>query len=34
YGATVAELTAEDLAAADKLVEEKFGTPAWTHHVP
>lgn len=34
YGATMAELTAEDLAAADKLVEEKFGTPAWTHHVP
>lgn len=34
YGATMAELTAEDLAAAEKLVEEKFGTPAWTHHVP
>ena len=34
YGAEMAELTDEDLAAAEKLVEEKFGTPAWTHHVP
>ncbi|QGU04233.1 lipoate--protein ligase family protein [Corynebacterium comes] len=34
YGATMAGLRDEDLAAAEKLVEEKFGTPGWTHHVP
>ncbi len=34
YGAEMAELGPEDLAAAETLVEEKFGTAAWTHHVP
>lgn len=34
YGAVPAELTEDDLAAARALVDEKFGTEAWTHHVP
>ena len=34
YGAEPASLTEEDLAAAHALVAEKFGTEAWTHHVP
>ena len=34
YGAEPASLTEEDLAAAHALVTEKFGTEAWTHHVP
>ncbi|MCS5478842.1 lipoate--protein ligase family protein [Corynebacterium sp. YIM 101645] len=34
YGAQLAELQPEDLSAAEKLVEEKFDTAEWTHHVP
>ena len=34
YGAEPASLTEEDLAAAHALVAEKFGSEAWTHHVP
>ncbi|AJE32809.1 biotin/lipoate A/B protein ligase [Corynebacterium humireducens NBRC 106098 = DSM 45392] len=34
YGAEPASLSEEDLAAAHALVAEKFGTEAWTHHVP
>lgn len=33
-GAVPGELTAEDLAAGERLVEEKFGTEEWTHRVP
>lgn len=34
YPAEVGELSDADIAAAEKLVEEKFGTEAWTHRVP
>ncbi|MDO5512109.1 biotin/lipoate A/B protein ligase family protein [Corynebacterium sp.] len=34
YGAVPAELSDADLAVAETLVEEKFGTESWTHHVP
>ncbi|MDO4898727.1 MAG: lipoate--protein ligase family protein [Rothia sp. (in: high G+C Gram-positive bacteria)] len=34
YGGTVGELSPADLAAAQKLVDEKFGTDEWTHRVP
>ncbi|AGF72084.1 lipoate--protein ligase family protein [Corynebacterium halotolerans] len=34
YGARPAELPQADLDAAAQLVEEKFGTEAWTHRVP
>ena len=34
YGAVPAALSDADLAAAEQLVTEKFGTEAWTHHVP
>lgn len=34
YGATVGELTEADLQAAQKLVDEKYGTEEWTHRVP
>ena len=34
YPAEVGELSDADIAAAEKLVDEKFGTEAWTHRVP
>ncbi|RNE48683.1 lipoate--protein ligase family protein [Corynebacterium alimapuense] len=34
YGAQLAQLSDEDLATAQELVDQKFGTEAWTHHVP
>ena len=34
YPAEVGELSDTDIAAAEKLVDEKFGTEAWTHRVP
>ncbi|MDO5668648.1 MAG: biotin/lipoate A/B protein ligase family protein [Corynebacterium sp.] len=34
YGAVPASLSDTDLAAAEKLVDEKFGRDKWTHHVP
>ncbi|GAB3704239.1 lipoate--protein ligase family protein [Corynebacterium nasicanis] len=34
YGAEPATLTDGDLAAAETLVADKFGTEAWNHHVP
>ena len=34
YGAVEQELSEEDLAAAQELVERKFGTEEWTHRVP
>lgn len=34
YPAEVGELSDADIAAAEKLVEEKFSTEAWTHRVP
>ena len=34
YGALPAELSEEDLAAARRLVEEKFGTEEWTKKIP
>lgn len=34
YGATMGELTEADLAAAQKLVDEKYGTEEWTKRVP
>lgn len=34
YGAVEAELSDADLDAVRELVDEKFGTEAWTHHVP
>lgn len=34
YGAVPAELSEEDLQAAQSLVETKFGTDEWTHRVP
>ncbi len=34
YPAEVGELSDADIAAAEKLVDEKFSTDAWTHRVP
>jgi lipoate-protein ligase A len=34
HRSTDADYTAEELAAARRLVEEKFATPEWTHRVP
>lgn len=34
YGASLGELTDADIAAAQKLVDEKFATEEWTHRVP
>ena len=34
YGALPAELSEEDLAAARRLVEEKYGTEEWTKKIP
>lgn len=34
YPAEVGELTDADIATAEKLVDEKFSTDAWTHRVP
>lgn len=34
YPAETGQLSDDDIAAAEKLVEEKFGTEAWTHRVP
>jgi lipoate-protein ligase A len=34
YGTTKSELTPEELARAEALVSEKFGTPEWLHRVP
>ncbi|WP_245579921.1 lipoate--protein ligase family protein [Brevibacterium album] len=34
YGAVRADLAPEEIAAAEALVESKFGTPEWTHRVP
>ena len=34
YGLTPDELTADELAQAEQLVAEKFGTEAWLHRVP
>jgi len=34
YGATPGELTAEELAKAERLVEEKFATDKWLNRVP
>lgn len=34
YPSTSGELGEDDLAAARRLVDEKFGTDAWTHRVP
>lgn len=34
YPAETGQLSDADIAAAEKLVEEKFGTKAWTHRVP
>ncbi len=34
YGARRAELTAEEMDGAQKLVDTKFGTQKWTHRVP
>jgi lipoate-protein ligase A len=31
FGGTLDELTHEELAAAERLVEHKYGNPAWTH---
>jgi lipoate---protein ligase len=31
FGGTVDELTPEELSAAERLVEHKYGSPAWTH---
>jgi lipoate-protein ligase A len=34
YGSTPSEVTPEELASAEKLVEEKFGTDEWLYRVP
>lgn len=34
YGLTPSELTAEELAQAERLVDEKFGTEEWLYRVP
>ena len=34
YGATPDEITADELAKAEQLVDEKFGTEEWLHRVP
>lgn len=34
YGATEGDLTAEEYAGAERLVEEKFGTDEWLYRVP
>jgi lipoate-protein ligase A len=34
YGLTPGEITPDELAAAEKLVAEKFGTTEWLHRVP
>ncbi|MFW0178293.1 lipoate--protein ligase family protein [Rothia sp. P7208] len=34
YGATVSELTPQELEQAQKLVDEKYGTHEWTYRVP
>lgn len=34
YGSTAGEVTAEELARAEALVAEKFGTEEWLHRVP
>lgn len=34
YGAVAGTITAEEYAAAEKLVEEKFSTEAWLHRLP
>lgn len=34
YPAETGQLSDDDIAAAEKLVEDKFGTEAWTHRVP
>ncbi|HLR44549.1 MAG TPA: biotin/lipoate A/B protein ligase family protein, partial [Brevibacterium sp.] len=34
YGARTGEVTDEEMAGARALVEERFGTEAWTHRVP
>ena len=34
YGSTAGEITPEELAKAEQLVAEKFGTSEWLHRVP
>ena len=34
YGATEASLSDEDFAAAQHLIDTKYGTEGWTHRVP
>ncbi|WP_018018239.1 lipoate--protein ligase family protein [Corynebacterium capitovis] len=34
YPSVTGELSADDIAAGERLVEEKFGTREWTHRVP
>jgi lipoate-protein ligase A len=34
YGASASEVTSAELAEAERLVEEKFGTDAWLQRVP
>jgi lipoate-protein ligase A len=34
YGTTPSEVTPEELARAEQLVAEKFGTSEWLHRVP
>ena len=34
YGTTQSQITPEELARAEQLVAEKFGTPEWLHRVP